>query len=326
VRTDVAVEVGGEAPAAHGAQGERVHVGLLGYDYWCGVVAGYLEGTAYEPVALGPLLREHRGIGGRWRWFRSGEASRLRIVHAVNALAGVRALAILHALGARIICHWIGSDYRMLAARSRVGRCWTLGLLSTLRATHLSDSPELSADLAALGLHSEVVRLVPRLTEASVMPLPEQPAALAYWSNEQADFYGRPLVYALARRFPRVPFRIVGPNSRDASAPPNVEFLGFQRDMDSVYRNVSILVRVLPHDSISAMVLEALARGRDVIYSREFPHTRRAGDEAAAASAMEAHVAEYRPNVDGARYVAEHFSPQRWARQLALVYERMLQA
>lgn len=320
----MAVEVGGEASAARGARSERVRVGLIGYDYWCGVVAGYLDGTAFEPVALGRSLREHRGIGGRWRWFRSGEASSLRIVHAVNALAGLRALSVLHALGARIICHWIGSDYRMLAAKSRVGRRWTLGLLATLRATHLSDSPELAADLAALGLRSEVVRLVPRVTEASVVPLPNRPAALAYWSDEQADFYGRPLVYALARRFPHVPFRIVGPSSHDALAPPNVEFLGFQRDMDSIYREISVLVRVLPHDSISAMVLEALARGRDVIYSREFPHTRRASDEATAVAAMEAHLAEYGPNADGARYIAEHFSPRRWARQLTLVYERML--
>ena len=108
-----------------------------------------------------------------------------------------------------------------------------------------------------------------------------------------------------------------------APAPPNVEFLGLQRDLDPVYRAASILIRVPPHDSLSAMVLEALAWGREVIYSRPFPYTRQAGDEEEAEEALAQHLAEYRLNEARARHVAENFSPDREAARLIEVYNRL---
>lgn len=248
----------------------------------------------------------------------------IRIIHSLNALSGLRSLVAFRARGCHLVLHWIGTDYRRLRDWGAASQRAALAVLAALGPTHLIDSPELAADLAKFGIQGEIVRLVPRAASAELMPLPSRPAAMAYWADGRADFYGRPIIYALARRWPNVPFRIVGPSERDPSAPSNVEFLGFRKDLGPVYADTSVLIRVLEHDSISAMVLEALARGRDVIYSRVFPGTRNATDEAGAVAAMEQHLAEYRLNTAGAGFVREEFAPQRWAEALVGAYDRIL--
>lgn len=303
----------------------REPIGLIGFEYWCNVVRDYLAGSAYEGHYVSAALDAAQGAIAKLRLLREPPWREMKILHSVNAMAGLRSLAVFRGRGCRIILHWIGADYRRLLAWNAMSRGMARGLLRAIGAVHLIDSPELATDLSRIGIHGEVVRLIPRAVDAEIMPLPAGPAGLAYWADGQADFYGRPLVYSLARRWPEIPFRIVGPTTRDENAPPNVDFLGFRKDLGPVYAETSVLIRVLPHDSISAMVLEALARGRDVIYSREFPGTRQATDEAGAIEAMRQHLAEFRVNSAGAGFVREEFSPRRWAAALREAYDRVLE-
>jgi glycosyltransferase involved in cell wall biosynthesis len=282
-----------------------------------------MAGSAYEPLMLKPILAQVSGLRERRRMVRSGVAADVGVVHSLYALDSLRWVTWFRLHGRRLVLHWIGSDYRRLAAMSHLRRRRTLCWMSMLGAMHLIDAPELAADLEQVGVRGEVLRLLPPSIAAEAYPLPDRPAVLSYLPKDREDFYGRPVVYALARRWEDVPFRIVGNTPPDPKAPPNVEFLGLQQDLDPVYRATSILIRVPPHDSLSAMVLEALARGRDVIYSRPFPHTRQARDEEGAAEALAQHLAEYRLNEAGARHVAENFNPQRSARKLIEVYDRL---
>ena len=58
----------------------------------------------------------------------------------------------------------------------------------------------------------------------------------------------------------------------------NLTYLGRQKDMDAVYRRVSVFIRIPERDSLSAMVLEMLARQRWVIYNKRMPHVDFAGN------------------------------------------------
>lgn len=302
----------------------REPIGLIGFEFWSNVVRDYLVGTRYEAHYVSGALDTARGPIARWRMLRQPPWCDIRIIHSLNALSGLRSLVAFRAQGCQLVLHWIGADFRRLRDHSGGAQGVVRALLAALRPTHLIDSPELAADLEKMGIHGEIVRLVPKAVNADLMPLPSRPAAMAYWADGRADFYGRPIIYALARRWPDMPFRIVGPSGRDPSAPANVEFLGFQKDLGPVYAQTSVLVRVLEHDSISAMVLEALARGRDVIYSREFPGTRHATNEASAVTAMSQHIATYGVNSAGASYVRSEFSPSRWAETLVRAYDGVL--
>jgi hypothetical protein len=273
---------------------------------------------------MGPIFADASGVVGRFRATTGRVMRDVVILHSVHALASLRLCSWFRMRGRAVVLHWIGSDFRQFARMPAWRRVAVRRWFRALGAVHLIDSPELAEDLAGYGVHGEVIRLLPGAVVAEPSPLPDEPAALAYWSDARADFYGRPIVYALARQWPDVPFRIVGDCSRDVDAPANVAFLGRQSDLDPVYRSCSVLVRVLPHDSISTMVLEAMARGRDVIYSQRLAHTRHATDEASAMAAFAAHVQEYCVNADGAAYVAEHFRPAVWREKLLAVYERAM--
>jgi glycosyltransferase involved in cell wall biosynthesis len=84
-------------------------------------------------------------------------------------------------------------------------------------------------------------------------------------------FYLAPEVMKLAAAFPEVLFVIMGDHGEGMEALANVKFLGRLDDMNQVYSWISVYLRLLRHDSLSAMVLETLARGRYVVYSKEFP-------------------------------------------------------
>lgn len=302
----------------------RIAVGFVGYDYWCKVAADYLAGSRYEPVMLNPLIAAARGRAGRREMLRAAPVRHVRIVHALNAVANLRWLTWFRLHGRRVVLHWIGaSDYQRLASMSAIRRAAVRANIALLGATHLIDSPELAEDLARFGFHGEVIRLLPPSVNSSPTPLPAKPAALTYWSDARADFYGRPIVYQMARRFSDVPFRVAGAAERDPEAPPNVEFIGFVADLDPWYRKSSVLIRLPEYDSVSAMVLEAMARGRDVIYSKPFPHARQAVDEAGAVAAMQQHVDAYALNQAGADHVASLYDPREQADRLVQHYAEL---
>ncbi len=64
------------------------------------------------------------------------------------------------------------------------------------------------------------------------------------------------------------------------SAPPGilVRNLGWQHDLQSAYNRCTAMIRFSPHDGLSIMVLEALIFGRHVLWTQDFPFTRRVSD------------------------------------------------
>ena len=175
-----------------------------------------------------------------------------------------------------------------------------------------------------MGIESTVVRLLPRRLEAEILPLPQRPAVLSYWQDFRPQFYRADLVMELARRFADVPFYIVGAAGDGVSnPPPNVEFLGNVADMEPIYAKTTVLVRILEHDSLSAMVLEAIARGRYVMYSETFPHTFEVRTLEQASACLAQLRTQRQPNEAGARHVRENFSWRNELKRLTEIYQAL---
>jgi glycosyltransferase involved in cell wall biosynthesis len=225
----------------------------------------------------------------------------------------------------KIVVHWIGTDVVQLKDYVVLNKRLPL-FLSEIVDVHLADSPAIQEELTELGISTKVIRLLPQTVEAEVQPLPIKPAVLAYWSDEsRAEFYGGSFILSLARHLPDIPFYVVGSGRGNmANVPANVSFLGEVTDMESVYKKISVFVRFIQHDSLSAMVLEALARGKYVFYSHQFPHTTRLKGLDDGIKALKGVCSETNPNWVGSRYVCENFSWRAEINELKNIYVQLL--
>jgi len=187
----------------------------------------------------------------------------------------------------------------------------------------LADSEIIQEELKGIGIEARLLRLLPQAIVAEVSPLPEKPAVLSYWDDSRFDFYGGNVVFALARAFPEVKFVIARAAGKGlAAVPANVRFLGMVKDLSAAYRDCTCMVRMPEHDGLSAMVLEAMANGRYVIYNKKFPFAAYANDFDSAKKALEEILKKQRPNTEGADYIKRTFDIRNEARNLRQLMEQ----
>jgi glycosyltransferase involved in cell wall biosynthesis len=286
----------------------RFRVAIIGTWNWLEVAAELFRraGINYQIVDI-------RSRQDYLRWIMKGGWRAFDAIHHLGGKERFPGL-VFRMLGMPVVWHWIGSDvsnFRKIwrggggvrgAVDRRISFRWG--------RAHLADSPELASELAEFGITAPVVRLLPKAVEVPLEPLPPKPVALSYWNPSSRDLYQSSLVMHLAASMPELTFLIVGDDGAGIHPLPNVKFLGRLPNLDDVYSQVSIYIRLVKHDSLSAMVLEALARGRYVIYSKPFPHAEMATTFDQTRAALVRLVEQTRPNEEGAAYVKSHYSLQ----------------
>lgn len=94
---------------------------------------------------------------------------------------------------------------------------------------------------------------------------------LAYLPSERREFYGATLIKNLIEKFPDVNFSIIGDDEHLFSHFDNVTSHGWvtRHDMEEIWKNVGILIRITEHDGTPRMIYEALSRGKYVIHNNE---------------------------------------------------------
>jgi glycosyltransferase involved in cell wall biosynthesis len=222
-----------------------------------------------------------------------------------------------------VITIWAGSD--VLAAQDEPQ---LLELLKSYGFIHLSDGPWLVDELRALDIESEYVPVTAIVPAEQPAPMPAQFSVLACLPEPRRPFYGERAVYELAREFPQIPFVVVGRGKPNPIAPPNVRFTGVVDDMPRYIDESSVLLRLPVHDGKSMLVLEALARGRHVIWNYDFPGVTHAERTIDAIDQMRAFIdlheaGELDVNHAGYDYARKNFTRERLA---AAFVERLNQA
>jgi hypothetical protein len=176
--------------------------------------------------------------------------------------------AVCKALQRRVVKHWVGSDV-LRARETVVQEQHATGLVE-----HWAVAGHLVDELAEAGISATAVPLS-AVDSVTPSPLPPGPlTVLSYLPNRKFDFYSGATVLSLASRFPDVRFLVVGGDETGHPASKNVEFLGYQQQMDSTYARSHVLLRLPVHDGLSYMVLEALDHGRHVIWNLPFEGAR----------------------------------------------------
>jgi O-antigen/teichoic acid export membrane protein len=322
-------------PPGEGMPGPRPVAGpkvlVTGQSYWHGVAAAMLRQAGFDactwrtgPESVPAVLRWCRPL--RIAAYLLGRQFRqAAVIHNIGAVPFPRFIRLARWLGKRVVQHWVGTDVLVLKEAVAKGDRRLLQFYQKVPHCHFVDSPELTEELADLGIRPELFRLLPdSVLPTAEVPLPERPAVLAYWSHDRRAFYGGPIVDALAEEFRDVTFYVVGSDGAGEPQHPNMKYLGRLDGLEDVYRSVGVLVRMPEHDSLSAMVLEMLARGRWVIYSKPFPHTETATNLDEAREALRRCLAGQGPNREGQEYVRQNFSPSHEAERITPIYNRIL--
>jgi len=225
-------------------------------------------------------------------------------------------------LGRRTVRYWVGTDVWLALRNPRLRR--DARLLDKLIDLNVVVAPHLQAELASLGIRS-VVLLAPQdnLESAPAHPLPKNFTVLTYTGVGSDNLYRIPDILRLAERNADMRFVIVG-GTRRSSPLPNVSFPGTVDDMERVYANASVLLRLVQHDGLPRMVLEALARERPVIYSQGFPHCIRARDVREVEASLRRLRGGTRLHQAGREFVRQSFSAVNSAHELRKAYAALM--
>jgi len=266
-------------------------------------VANQLEEQGVDITKIGP---------GMTRWDRIKKINKVNLVYGVNYGFLWRFFALAKALGKTTVNHWLGTD--VLYAITDKSYKWRARITSLFIDKHLAVAPHLVQELDSVGIRAEEVPIVSQfipntLRSAELVEI----RVLAYLPDEWEQFYGAAVVYQLAQQFPYVQFLVVGGTQGKQIGLTNVSNLGSvpAMKMDEVYGMAPIMIRVVEHDGLSRMVLEALAKGNQVIYSYDFPYCYRARNFEEAAACLTKVIADGCPiNYKGRRYVMENYDRQ----------------
>lgn len=219
-----------------------------------------------------------------------------------------------------VIIIWAGSD--VIKAQDDP---FELEVVKQEHFYHLAVGQWLVEELAELGVAAQYEPITGIEPGSAPVPFPQQFRVLTYLPEPRRDFYGEAVVYEAARAMPDVQFDVVGEGQRNEAAPPNVVFHGFVADTPQRLDECVVLLRHPEHDGKSMFVLEALARGRHVVWNYQFPHVRTAQGVQQVIAALrdmrDRHVCgELQPNYEGRKFVLHTFA----RRDVARSFERRL--
>jgi glycosyltransferase involved in cell wall biosynthesis len=203
---------------------------------------------------------------------------------------------------------WAGSDVLMAAQNP-----FDLAVTKRRGYDNVAVAPWLVDELQTLGISAKNLSVGAMDAAEDLRPLPKVFRVLTYLPEPRRAFYGEERVYALARRMPDLQFVVLGPGGVDEAAPSNVTFTGHVDDVQARIDASTVLLRLTDHDGMSVLVLEALARGRHVIWTHDYPGVRVA-DSTDKAYEVLSHLRDTHAegrlalNVEGHDYVRERFS------------------
>jgi hypothetical protein len=228
----------------------------------------------------------------------------------------------------KLIMLWCGSDVLFAQQQQSAG----IPIEPWIREkVHWAVSPLMAKEVRALGLECEYVQASFVDPVANPKPLPKQFRVLTYApSFKKTELYGIDRVLEVARRLPEIDFDLVG--IRDDTfppCPPNVKVHG-PIEVSLFFENATVFYRPVRHDGgISFMVLEALAHGRHVLYSRPFPETILVKDVDDTCDQLcrlrELHNAgDLGMNTSGLAAVDQHYSCQKVKADLLSRWERII--
>ncbi len=250
-------------------EAKRGSILILGLPYFGRLLARDLSGLGWNARYM-----DHPGRdAGGWAKVASA-ATRAAIVYLIGSRIdrGSPQDNLLRFRRKPVVIHWVGTDVQFAIEEHRRNN---VSVRIAERAIHWCDAPWLVDELRTAGVRSQFVPLPIPIDEGPPPALPGRFSVLLYYPVDDEDrrLFDAGTLLRLPAAFPEVHFTLVPspPETLPGPLPPNLDARPWVEDMDALYRETTVLVRLTWHDGQSFMAAEALSRGRYVIWTQPMP-------------------------------------------------------
>ncbi len=241
------------------------------------------------------------------------------IIHLISGNQRIKLLVWLRLLGKKTINHWIGTD--VLKLLENTNSCLLARITDKLIDIQFAKLPKLVAELKTARIKADYLPTVPQINHQ--LSVTYKQGVLIYIPWDRVDFHRGSELLELAKMFPDINFHIIDNEGKGLPSLPNVYYHGWVNNMDEVWKNISILVRFPKHDALSFMVLEALARGKRVIWNQHLPHCSYIREIEDIPQELKKLLAKKMPNIEGRKFILSEFDPKKIGEKYVKIYNSM---
>lgn len=195
------------------------------------------------------------------------------VVYSINGtISKSKVFDITLWLGKKLIMQWAGTDV-LKAIDNYKRKSANPKFISKVK--HFSEAPWLIEELKEVGIEAKQLYFTTFEERNSIKrsKLPDNFTILTYLGNNRADFYGLKHIIALAEALPDVLINVVGENRLNQQLPNNIHMLGWVNDMEQLYNDSVVFIRMTKHDGFPNSVIEALSHGMYVCWNNKYLHT-----------------------------------------------------
>jgi len=232
-------------------------------------------------------------------------------------------LFLLKLYGKKILVNWIGFDVRRIKY-SKLRRF--MGLVGNyFTDVNIATAENLVDDLVKHGIQAQF-QPIPVYSIYSVEDLPHEKRVAVYLPDKHpsfSDFYQETIIKNLVKDFPEIEFLILN-NKGNAFSELNVKCLPWVENMEKIYKQVKVVIRLPLSDGTSGTIIETLSMGRYMIASNTLlPYCEVVHNYEEAKNALIRTIEKTIINQKGSKYVRENFSSLKLVNDLIKIYDRL---
>ena len=293
-------------------------IAYIGHIFFCKKIGQQIEGRGHKVTYF-----DYNNWGRRF--FPSlNDIWEVDIIHFICAIGCRKYLYIFiirYLLRKKIFVHFVGSDIIRL---NRVNIFDRLNWICALKTAHrvFVGAPWHVQELRKfLSVESFILFFNDYEKPKKTLALPDEFTVLTYLPEGKPEFYGESLIRDLIVKYPKTKFIILGNDKYSHFSNVIIKTIDYTRDMDEIYSQSSLLIRLTKHDGFSSMVLEALSYGRNIIWTYDIPNVKHFKLDRDNLFDIFDEVKKYGYNLQGENWVKKNFNFSSFINNLEALYK-----
>lgn len=173
----------------------------------------------------------------------------------------------------RVVLWWVGSD-----VIKAVQPGYNVKAVNNLAFKHICVSRGLQQELKSVGIHADIVTMIPDVERYRKTPLPTGRYTVAVYMPTTETLYRWGDCKCIMEKTPYIQYLVYGNKEDLPDAPDNCKVLGWVHNTIMVLKKCNCLLRLTGHDGFPQSIIEAILMGRCVITNHDYPHVIRSNN------------------------------------------------